>query len=54
MEVEAQLRANERAPGAKDGRRRSEEVVPDLMDGKVISVKEERSLVVGNFGRSRA
>ena len=51
MDVEAQLRATNRLVGkggADDGS--ADEQAPDLMDGKVISVKEEWSLVVGNFG----
>ncbi len=49
MDVETQMRAANRLAGKKaagDG----DEQAPDLMDGKVISVKEEWSLVVGNFG----
>lgn len=48
MDVEAQLRATNRLIGKKAAN--GDEQAPDLMDGKVISVKEEWSLVVGNFG----
>ncbi len=34
----------------RDGASPNEEAAPDLMDGQVISVKEEWSLVVGNLG----
>jgi hypothetical protein len=50
MGVEAQLRATNQLLAAKDGNSPSEEVVPDLMGGKVLSVKEEWSLVVGDLG----
>jgi len=47
MEVEAQLRSsNELATKVRD----SSEETATLMDGRVISVKEEWSLVVGNIG----
>ena len=49
MEVEAQLRATNQLLTAKDAKAPNDER-PDLMDGKVISVKEEWSLVVGNLG----
>ena len=49
MEVEAQLRATNQLLTAKDAKAPNDEG-PDLMDGKVISVKEEWSLVVGNLG----
>lgn len=49
MEVEAQLRATNQLLAAKDAKAPSDET-PDLMNGKVISVKEEWSLVVGNLG----
>jgi hypothetical protein len=48
MEVEAQLRATNQLLAAKEAP--NDEAAPDLMDGKVLSVKEEWSLVVGNFG----
>lgn len=48
MDVETQLRATNRLVGKNEAG--GEEQAPDLMDGKVISVKEEWSLVVGNFG----
>ncbi len=44
-EVEAQLRATNQLLAAK-----GEEVVPGLMDGKVLSVREEWSLVVSDLG----
>jgi replication fork clamp-binding protein CrfC len=47
-EVEAQLRSTNQLLMAQDAP--SEEGRPDLMDGKVLSVKEEWSLVVGNLG----
>ena len=51
MDVEAQLRATNRLVGTKAANEgNGDEQAPDLMDGKVISVKEEWSLVVGNFG----
>jgi len=47
MEVEAQLRSSgELATKAQD----SPEEAATLMDGRVVSVKEEWSLVVGNIG----
>ncbi len=49
-DVEAQLRATSRLVGRKDATLPNEADVPDLMDGKVLSVKEEWSLVVGNLG----
>ena len=49
MDVEAQLRATNQLAGS--GRSKQVEATqPTLMDGRVISVKEEWSLVVGNFG----
>ena len=48
MEVEAQLRATNQLLAARDAP--NDEAAPDLMDGRVLSVKEEWSLVVGNFG----
>ena len=50
MEVEAQLRATNLLLAARDEASPNEEAAPDLMDGKVISMKEEWSLVVGNLG----
>ncbi len=44
-EVEAQLRATNQLLAARD-----EEVVPGLMDGRVLSVREEWSLVVSDLG----
>ena len=49
-EVEAQLRAANQLLSARDDARPNEETAPDLLDGKVMSVKEEWSLVVANFG----
>lgn len=49
-EVEAQLRATNQLLAAKDGGAPNEEGTLDLMDGKVLSVKEEWALVVGNLG----
>jgi hypothetical protein len=50
MEVEAQLRSsNELAARSRN----SPEETPTLMDGRVISVKEEWSLVVGNIGEKQ-
>ncbi len=52
MEVEAQLRStNELIARANGGE--SNSVQPSLMDGSVISVKEEWSLVVGNLGEKQ-
>jgi hypothetical protein len=50
MEVEAQLRATSQLLAARDGASPNEDAAPDLMNGQVISVKEEWSLVVGNLG----
>lgn len=47
-EVEAQLRSTNQLLRARDAP--EEEPRPNLMDGKVLSVKEEWSLVVGNLG----
>lgn len=47
-EVEAQLRSTNQLLAAKDAP--NEEGRAGLMDGKVLSVKEEWSLVVGNLG----
>ena len=49
-EVEAQLRATDQILASKDDGATNDEGMPDLMDGKVLSVKEEWSLVVGNLG----
>ena len=49
-DVEAQLRATNHLVGKKDEASPNESDVPSLMDGKVLSVKEEWSLVVGNLG----
>lgn len=49
-EVEAQVRATNKLLDATDNSRAGEEVAPGLMDGKVLSVKEEWSLVVGDLG----
>jgi hypothetical protein len=49
-EVEAQLRAANQLLSARGAAAPNEETAPDLLDGKVISVKEEWSLVVGNLG----
>ena len=49
-EVEVQLRATTQLLTAKDARTPDGADLPGLMDGKVISVKEEWSLVVGNVG----
>ena len=45
-EVEAQLRATNQLLATAP----NDESAPDLMDGKVLSVKEEWALVVGNLG----
>jgi hypothetical protein len=50
MEVEAQLRATNRLLAASDGTSPNEDAASDLMNGQVMSVKEEWSLVVGNLG----
>ena len=51
MDVEAQLRStNELLTRSAN---RSEEAEPSLMDGSVISVKEEWSFVVGNLGEKQ-
>jgi hypothetical protein len=50
MEVEAQLRSSsELASKSQD----SSEEEPTLLDGRVVSVKEEWSLVVGNIGEKQ-
>ena len=50
MEVEAQLRASNRLMSASPSKVPDEDAAPGLMDGKVISLKAEWSLVVGNLG----
>ena len=50
MDVEAQLRATNLLLADWDGASPNEEAAPDLMNGQVISVKEEWSLVVSNLG----
>ncbi|MEO5753415.1 MAG: hypothetical protein ABIR38_01775 [Chthoniobacterales bacterium] len=49
-EVEVQLRATNQLMVAKEDDGPNDGSRPDLMDGKVLSVKEEWSLVVGNLG----
>lgn len=49
-DVEAQLRATNRLLEADDDLRPTARAGPSLMDGKVLSVKEEWSLVVGDLG----
>jgi len=49
-EVEAQLRGTNQLLIAKEESSPNERTESDLMDGKVLSVKEEWSLVVGNLG----
>ena len=49
-EVEAQLRATNRLLDGDAESRVSDQTAPGLMDGKVLSVKEEWSLVVGDLG----
>jgi hypothetical protein len=50
-ELEAQVRSTNALIGKTEGGTPSEQ--PTLMDGRVISVKEEWSLVVGNFGEKQ-
>ena len=50
MEVEAQLRATNLLLAGWDGASPNEEAAPVLMNGQVISIKEEWSLVVSNLG----
>ena len=50
LEVEAQLRATNLLLADWDGAASKEEAPPDLMNGQVISIKEEWSLVVGSLG----
>src|SRR5206468_12283155 len=45
-----QLRATNQLLAGKGASSPNEEPGPDLMDGKVLSVREEWSLVVGNLG----
>jgi hypothetical protein len=53
MDLEAQLRgANDLATKSMIASGNAESVEPSLMDGAVISVKEEWSFVVGNVGQS--
>jgi hypothetical protein len=49
-EVEAQMRATNQLLAKRDEALPNEDAAPDLMDGKVLSVKEEWALVVGNLG----
>ena len=49
-EVEAQLRATAQLLTEESSALPEDEARPNLMDGKVLSVKEEWSLVVGNVG----
>jgi len=49
-EVEAQSRGTNQLLAGRDGSSPNEGAMSDLMDGKVLSVKEEWSLVVGNLG----
>ncbi len=49
-EVEAQLRATNKLLESDAESRLSDQAAPGLMDGKVLSVKEEWSLVVGDLG----
>ncbi len=49
-EVEAELRATSQLLGAAEAIPPNDDSAPDLLDGKVLSVKEEWSLVVGNLG----
>src|SRR5438128_8896182 len=54
MELEAQLRSiNELIGKSPDSGAEAKAAQPTLMDGSVISVKEEWSLVVGNFGEQQ-
>ena len=50
MEVEAQVRATNQLVAKRDPGLPNDADVPDLMDGKVLSVKAEWSLVVSNLG----
>jgi hypothetical protein len=49
-EVEVQLRATNKLLDADDNSPAEDDAAPSLMDGKVLSVKEEWSLVVGDLG----
>ena len=49
-EVEAQLRATKQLLATNEDAMPNDESAPDLMDGKVLSVKEEWALVVSNLG----
>jgi hypothetical protein len=53
MEVEAQLRAINALVAQSDMAERINVALPGLMDGSVISVKDEWSLVVGNLGEAQ-
>jgi hypothetical protein len=48
--LEAQLRATSQLLSMNDAMTSNDVAAPDLMDGKVLSVKEEWALVVGNLG----
>ena len=50
MEVETQIRATNQLVAKKPADLPNESDIPSLLDGKVLSVKEEWSLVVGNIG----
>ena len=49
-QLEAQLRATSQLLSMNDAMPSNDIAAPDLMDGKVLSVKEEWALVVGNLG----
>jgi hypothetical protein len=53
MEVEAQLRSINALVAQSDEAARTNVPLPGLMDGSVISVKDEWSLVVGNLGEAQ-
>jgi hypothetical protein len=48
--LEAQLRATSQLLSMNDAMPSNDIAAPDLMDGKVLSVREEWALVVGNLG----
>ncbi|MBA3962320.1 MAG: hypothetical protein H0X40_10500 [Chthoniobacterales bacterium] len=50
MDVETQLRATNHLVEEKTAGQPNDAIAPSLLDGKVLSVKEEWSLVVGNLG----
>ena len=50
MDVETQLRATNHLVEEKGADQPNDAIAPSLLDGKVLSVKEEWSLVVGNLG----